>query len=237
MRSLRKRYLFLAALGMLAILVLAHRRVLPLALHFLDVGAPPTKSDALFVHLGDHDTRPFVAAALYRAGYAKKILIAVFKPDSRPPGHTTFENVLLNRGVPPDDIVFLGNGITNTMEECVVLLDYLQQHPDIVVTVVTTHYHSRRARWSLRRTLGHHAESLRYVSAPHDDFHADDWWLYSEGFKVVVMEYIKLTTYLLIYGNAGWMLAAGLGGLVVWGFCRRRLGPSDLGQPATTERP
>ena len=190
-----------------------HQQSLPMVANWLDISEAPQPADAVFALLGNNDTRPFVAAALYNAGYAEEVILAMNKPTSdnpqRPPTNDTYRQVLLRRGVPDEDILTLGRGATNTMNESEVLLAYFRDHPDANVTVVTSFFHTRRTRWSLNQTAGKYAKQLKYVSAPHDDFDASNWWLYHSGFELIIMEYIKLTAYWLLYGNAGW-IALGL---------------------------
>ena len=202
------------ALGMLLVLLLfyaTHQRVLPYALKWLDVGETPKPSTATFALLGNNDTRPFVAAAIYNAGLTEEILLGVSQPSEEnpqlPPTNECYRRVLLHRGVPPEHIRFLGGGVTNTMNEGQVLREYFEQNPDATLSVVTTHFHTRRTRWALRRALGKYADQMHFVSAPNDDFDASNWWLGHEGFEYVVMEYIKLFAYWFVYGDAIWYLA------------------------------
>ena len=227
----QKRFWVLGAvLAGMALLAAFHARLLPYCLKWLDVGEQPRKADVIFVHLGDEDVRPFVAAALYRAGFAPEILVAVanqiLPSKYSPASHLVFQNVMRKRGVPDSAIHFLGEGVDNTMNESDALRDYLLEHPRATVLVVTTHFHTRRTRWSLRRSLGPLAKQLHYVSCPHDDFDETNWWLFPGGFKLVLMEYVKLAGYWVIYGNAVWYaMMLGLA-TVAWGVWRWQHGSS-----------
>ena len=231
MPKLRKRYFALSACAVMAVLLVAHRQILPYAVRWLDIGEAPVKSDAVFVLFGNNDTRPYVAAALYNAGYANEILMASFNPTvsskQEYPGHEIYRRVFLNRGVPQDRIHILGEQITNTMNESAVLGEYLDLHPAATVTVVTSHYHTRRTRWSFRLHFGSGAKRLRYVSAPEDDFSADDWWLYPKGFEMVGMEYIKIVGYWVMYGRGLWWFGGMAFCLVGWSVYRRRTVPGE----------
>lgn len=233
MAESRKRYLSLLACALAAVVVtvvlLTHSRWLPYAFRLLDIGELPVKTDAVFVLFGNNDTRPYVAAALYNVGYADEILMAHNDPlgatAQTRASHEIYRRVFLHRGVPERRIRTLGAQITNTMDESGVLRDYMVENPDAIVTVVTSHYHTRRTRWSLRRHLGEDAERLRFVSAPEDDFSAADWWLYPKGFEMVGMEYIKILGYWVLYGRGLWWI--GTGGLclvlVAWNVYRGRI--------------
>ena len=173
----------------------------------------------------------YMAAALYNAGYANEILMASFNPTvsskQEYPGHEIYRRVFLNRGVPQDRIHILGEQITNTMNESAVLGEYLDLHPAATVTVVTSHYHTRRTRWSFRLHFGSGAKRLRYVSAPEDDFSADDWWLYPKGFEMVGMEHIKIVGYWVMYGRGLWWFGGMAFCLVGWSVYRRRTVPGE----------
>ena len=172
--QMRKRFVTLILIALMVVCVLVHRQLLPFAVRWLDVGEEPIPAAAVFVLLGNSDTRPFVAAALYKTGFANEILLGVNQPINKnpqsPPSNEVYRRVLLSRGVPSDKIRMMGSGVTNTMNESQVLLEYMEENPDAIVIVVTTHYHTRRTRWSLRKSVGVHADRLRFVSAPNDDF-------------------------------------------------------------------
>ena len=222
----RLRYVVGVLLISLTLLVVFDHQLLPYAVKWLDISEPPVKSDAVFVLLGNEDVRPWVAAALFNAGLAEEVVMARMRgrnpTPQDPPPHEIYVRVLQARGVPEEKIRVLGSGdVSNTMNEIVVLRDYLDDHPDAIVTVVTTNFHTRRTRWSLRRQYGTRADRLRYVSGTHDDFDASDWWLFPYGFEFVLMEYMKLIGYYVLYGGALWYLAAAVGVLGIWKWLRR----------------
>lgn len=227
----RKRHFVIAVVVITLGLMAFHRQLLPYALHWLDIGEPPVPSKAVFVHLGDENSRPCVAAAIVNAGYADEIIIPRIEKESvrlhDPPANEVCERMLLHRGVPPDKIIQMGSGVTNTMDEVDILEQYLDEHPDAIVTVVTSHFHTRRTRWSLRQKLGIKADRLRFVSAPHDDFDANSWWLFAYGFELVIVEYVKLVGYWFLYGRALWYVGLFMLLLVCWYFFVRTPNPAS----------
>lgn len=237
MLKVRKRYLVVFFCLLMVAVGAMHQHIFPFALKWLDIGQAPVPSKAVFVFFGNNDTRPFVAAALYNTGLAEEILMGFHNSMSSNKqeysGQRIYKEVFAQRGVPEDRVHILGTHITNTMNESAVLLEYLEQNPEAIVTVVTSNYHTRRTRWSLRQNLGSHADRLHYVSAPEDDFTADDWWLYASGFEKVGMEYSKLVAYWIFYGRGGWWLA-GLAGCFIafFGYRWRRQECSDSSRSA-----
>jgi uncharacterized SAM-binding protein YcdF (DUF218 family) len=175
------------------------------AARFLDVGEPPQPADCVLVLGGGSNTRPFVGAALLKAGLAKKVLLPTVQLSVEaqdgliPPDHELIEQALRHRGVPNEAIVRLPHACATTFDEAEALREYLEDAPATSVTVVTTTHHTRRAQWIFRRVLGDKANVLRFVSAPTDGFDASNWWRYEEGCAAYLSEYVKLAFYLWQY--------------------------------------
>jgi uncharacterized SAM-binding protein YcdF (DUF218 family) len=171
------------------------------ASHVLDVSEPPRRSDAVFVLGGGVNERPFVAAALYRAGLVGRVIHAgidatVDSPDAedgvRPPEHEITRRVLFARGVPADKIEKLPDSCRSTVDETHALAKYLAANPGVTVAVITHGFHTRRARALFRRALSEDANRIYFVAAPTDGFTADDWWRSEEGVETYATEYLKL---------------------------------------------
>ncbi len=225
---LRKRTVVLALALFVFAVVLLHRQLLPLALHWLDVGEAPRKTDAVYVMLGETDVRPFIGAALVKAGYAKEVVFAKFEPvgltRQQRPEHLVYRDIMIKRGVPESSIRILDHAVVNTFTETEAIGSYIRENPEATLTVVTNHYHTRRTRWSVRHHLGDQARRVHYVSAPHDDFGHNDWWLHMRGFDYVMIECIKLTAYFLLFGNGLLYVCLGVFSLVAtWLWRRHRL--------------
>src|SRR5205823_5216865 len=89
---------------------LVRERVLVGAADLWIVSDPTTRADAIVVLGGGPETRPFVAAELWRRGLADKILVSQGSRD---------RNRLLKLGVPADAIEKFGTAITNTRDEAI----------------------------------------------------------------------------------------------------------------------
>lgn len=206
-----------AALGLVALcggLYAARAALLPAAAHWLDVGETPCRAECALVLGGDENSRPFVAAALWKAGFAKKILLT--RPESAAPDdeaiYPSFQQisrgVLLARGVAPADIVLLGEGAATTFDESQSLRAYVERNAVRRVLLVTNDYHTRRARWIFRKALSGTGAELVVISAPPGRFSSDNWWRYSLGFRLILSEYFKLAFYAVRYGGWGYAIVA-----------------------------
>jgi len=205
-------------------------RMLPEVLWWLDVGKDPQPADCALIMGGSQNTRPWVAAALYRAGLVRRVLVTRIAPTAEvadrlvPPWQEITRGVLLHRGVPSEAIELIGHDCHNTFHEAEALRGFLQTSPETRVLVVTSSFHTRRVRWTMRRVLGDQSAQVVVVSAPEDGVSPHDWWQSRQGFQLVAAEYCKLAFYHLRYGWAGYGLAATavLIGVLGWWLGRRR---------------
>jgi uncharacterized SAM-binding protein YcdF (DUF218 family) len=194
----------LGCLGLLAVLLYASRGCyLPAAARFLDVSEPPRRVDYALVLGGGSGTRPFVAAALFKAGLARRILVPRVKPAPEvrdglaPADHEVMRRVLRARGVPAEAILLLGEECDSTADEARALGAFLAAEPPARVAVVTNGYHTRRARSIFRRALGESAAALVFVAAATDGFDETNWWRFESGVRTYANEYVKLAVQLV----------------------------------------
>ncbi len=173
----------------------------------LIVNDPPAPADIIFLLNGDFNTRPFRAAELYKQGYAPQIVIA--RSEDTPavelgliPNDTDVSlGVLKKLGVPADKIVVLPipGGVTSTFDEAAVLHKYVESNHIGKVMLVTSAFHSRRAKWIFTRELADLPVSLEMVAVPHSTFDQTNWWRSENGLITLDNEYIKLFYYFLKY--------------------------------------
>ncbi len=212
-----KRCLVAAPLVLLFALALAwaaRMQLLTAMTRWLDVGERPRLAQYVMVLSGDEDTRPFVAAALIKAGLAREALVAQTPlPRSAtdavlPDTYDIVRRVLVERGVAPSAIKVLPGDATTTYDEARALATFLRQRPDARVLVVTNSYHTRRSRWIMARALADLPQQATIVAAPVDEFDINRWWCYETGFVTITAEYLKLAFYFVYYSRLGWWLAA-----------------------------
>ncbi len=205
----RRRLIALSALFAASLLAwLLRAQLLTAAARFLSVHDPLRRADAIFVFGGDPDIRPFAAAALYRRGWAPRVLVPGMETgrlaslDLVPPQTELFRGVLRKEGVPDSavEVLEMPGGTSSTTEDAQVLRAWLRRTGAHRVIAVTTTYHTRRARYALHRAL--HGMDVRVVmyGAPTRGYTEHDWWQAEAGLTTYVNEYIKLLRYELAGG-------------------------------------
>ena len=187
------------ALLLVATLYALRRPILGGMAEVLIVDEPLRRSDYLLLLNGDEHTRPFHAARLYHRGLAPRILVA--QAETVPAHDLWFFptatrlalSVLRHEGVPDSAVTVIPfpGGIGSTREEAEALRAYLAEHPARRVTVVTTTYHTRRARWTFRREMRGSGVEVRVSAAPEPRFQTSNWWRSEIGLLLHFQEYLK----------------------------------------------
>jgi uncharacterized SAM-binding protein YcdF (DUF218 family) len=194
-------------LGCLLIVSLGVPILTGVANYLVRVDTPLHKADMIFLLNGDYNTRPFYASDLYRKGLVPVIVIA--RSESKPaellglvenPTDIAVE-VLKKRGVPPDSVIVLNETepVTSTFDEMRSLRGYIQANQIRSVILVTSTYHTRRARWILEKELTGLPVTLEVAGAPNTGFDSSNWWQQEDGLITVNNEYIKLFFYWFKY--------------------------------------
>ncbi len=199
-----------AALGLLAVsLILLTRPVVLRAVgHWLNSGQFPAPADYAMVLPGGSETRPFVAAALYRQGWVKGILIPENKitpaiaDGTESLHHEILTRILTARGVDPAHITLLPGRSDSTLHDLQALDRFLDRNPQSRVLVITDEFHTRRTGWLLAKALGEKAGKVGLVAAPHEEWDPKRWWQYKQGLILGFNEYLKLAYYLLALNPA-----------------------------------
>jgi uncharacterized SAM-binding protein YcdF (DUF218 family) len=221
-RRFRIIWLAIAVAGILA-LFLSREPVLIAAGHWLAAGERPRVTDFVMVLPGGAETRPFVAAALVRRGWAQRVLIPqteelpAVDDGVMPPNHELIRRVLEVRGVANERIQVLPGRSNSTWTDAAALREFLTVNPQATVAVVTNDYHVRRSQWVFRKVLGHAADRLCFISAPTDSFSPNDWWRYEAGLQAYLGEFGKFLIYLVLYGDLlVWAAGTGIAVTVVY---------------------
>ena len=198
----------LVPFGLLAGLYLARGAILPAAARWLDVGICPQPADFVMVLGGGIDNRPFAAAAMVKAGLAHRVLVSHVKSGPAnlaggvPADDVIVRRVLVARGVSNDAITAIGHENASTYDEARSLRVFLDATPDVRVLILTSDFHTRRARWIFCEILERHRSQIAMVSTPSEDFRFDQWWRSEEGFLTIAGENLKFLLYVIYYGRS-----------------------------------
>lgn len=152
----------------------------------------PASSDALVVLTGGEFDRARKAAELYRLGLAPVILIGS-DADTK-----TNINDLIIAGVPAEAIQTIGE-VANTHDEAIRIRDYARAHSLRRITVVTTAYHTARARWTFRKALRGLEVEVHMAASRDARFDEATWYRSVAGRRFYLAEVLKTMYYRMTY--------------------------------------
>ncbi len=204
-RQRRLRRWLLATLLLAVALWLVRIPLLRGAGRYLNVSDHPQPVDCILVLGGGCNSRPFAAAALYKAGWSPRVLLTQVKPSPAvedgiiPPEEAIARAVLLRRGVPATAITLLPGPCDSTFDEAERVAGFLAEHPEARVGIVTTDYHTRRARWIFRKVLKQYGDRIIVFGIPADGIDSENWWRTEAGLNAYVNEYVKFAFYVVRY--------------------------------------
>ena len=174
--------------------------------------AAAPKADALVVLAGSstYVERARRAAALFAEGRAPLVVLTNdnliggwSEAEQRNPFFVERAAGELRRaGVPEGKIEIVWRPVGSTYEEAVRLREHAAARGLRSLVVVTSAYHSRRARWTFGRVFRGAGVSVELEGvAPGEQAPAPAvWWLSALGWRMVAGEYFKLIYYRLSYG-------------------------------------
>jgi len=190
------RFKILAALLLLLAVVYFSRPLWLTALgSWLVFDDGPAKAETVVV-LGGGDNLGYrieKAADLVRAGYAPSVLV------SGPAGFYGLNEgeaavqYAVRKGYPAAWFIVVRHSATSTSEEAAVMLAELRRRNIHSFLLVTSNYHTARARriyLATERATGG-GPSMRVVACADQFFTPDSWWRKREGRKIAFMEWTK----------------------------------------------
>lgn len=166
---------------------------------FLVVEQPPEPATAIVVLGGSFPLREMAAAALYRQGWAPRVVLVREWEGSGeralaalgvPTAWERRTEVLRRSGVPPDAILAVDGAAYSTLDE-------LQRAAaaigpaDLPVLLVSSKYHARRVGVTWARVTGGSPRGV-VQSPPNDAFSPDGWWKDHRMILQVFQEYAGL---------------------------------------------
>jgi uncharacterized SAM-binding protein YcdF (DUF218 family) len=159
---------------------------------FLDAGQPPRRADAILVLAGGWGgERILKAGELIRSGIAPKAFLSgprVFYGRSECDLAIPFA---VSHGYPAEWFECLPNDALSTRDEARLLLPELERRGVHTLLVVSVRTHLRRARWIFDQRRPPTMQ-IFYTGADAPWFRLEEWYRHREGWKAVVMEWIKV---------------------------------------------
>ena len=171
----------------------------------------PCHSDAIAVLMGSFPERVLDAADLYSEGKTGRIIIveeymgpfkileergATIVSNSR----QAF-NSLVSLGVPADSITILPGGARSTLEEAVIISEYLSScRCADTLLIVTSAAHTRRASMIFKTVFRIGDRDVYTGSSPssYSSFNPDRWWRRKEDIQTVLGETAKIISFKLV---------------------------------------
>jgi len=179
--------------------------------NFLVKSDNPTKGDATLILMGSIADRVLQASDNYKQNLTTEILIVnniqygseyLAQYNVHIPNFAELsKQALIQLHIPDSLITIIPGRATSTRAEAQITANYLQQNPHIdTLIIVSSAAHMRRAMMIFEDTFNDNNLSVTILSAPskYSGFNAEKWWRDRESAKQVFMEYLKITSFLLI---------------------------------------
>lgn len=147
------------------------------------------RSDAIIVLSDDnfYADRATRAAELFRRGMAPEVVASGRRLRPFAGIAELMVHDLSERGVPKEKIEAFAHDADNTREEAQALAQLAARKKWRGVIVVTSNYHTRRARYIFARVFPS-AIRVRVASARDGDFEPEHWWQYRKSIKKLTRE-------------------------------------------------
>lgn len=163
----------------------------------------PAESDVIVLLLGGASHRPALAADLFKRKIAPRILFCQIErgPDDQSSESDRSAEMLREFGVPASAITVLPGNVTSTRDEALRIKREWEAAGKAWkgVTIVTTSFHTARARWIFRRTFDDPGVTFHMAAADHPKFNDDNWYKNEDGLIHYLNELIKTVFYRLRY--------------------------------------
>ncbi|MDD4179932.1 MAG: YdcF family protein [Candidatus Margulisbacteria bacterium] len=153
------------------------------------------KADIIIILGGDNNgERAEQGIALYRAGYAPKLLMSGGPLAWRLTYAEWMKKQVVESGIPAAAII-LQDKSRSTIEDAKFTLPLLKQYNIKSVILVTSPMHTRRAKRVFTRLLKPANIGLIVYPAQKSGFNPDRWWTRHEDLSSVVWEYVSSVLY------------------------------------------
>jgi uncharacterized SAM-binding protein YcdF (DUF218 family) len=163
----------------------------------------PAQADLIVALGGGNGERDQMAARLYKAGYADKILITGMGRSSKA-GLSYYQYprslFFLMQGIPDEALMFDGLAI-NTHQETINLAALMTTQHWRSVLIVSDPPHIHRIDYCLETLFNNKGLSYRLITSDIPSWHTGRWWHEPRWLFFCVSEAIKLVYYAVVYGG------------------------------------
>ena len=162
---------------------------------------PLVKSDAIVVLVGSNSgNRIRTAVKLYNEGFADKLVFSGFEIYPGISSGTLMKSYAMSLGVPEDKILYFPAGKeveASTRGESMANLEFLKKNKMFQFIVVTSSFHTRRARLIYERSISQLDDDFKLMVFPAPDpfVPMEGWWKLRTGQKAIFYESLKLLAY------------------------------------------
>jgi uncharacterized SAM-binding protein YcdF (DUF218 family) len=182
-----------AAILLLAVLYLARHPIFRLLGESWVVEDTLERSDAIVVLSDDnfYADRATRASQIYRQGLASVVVASGRRLRPYAGIAELIEHDLVERGVPKDKILKVASDAANTREEAKGLSQVVKQKKWHSVIVVTSNFHTRRARYIFRHVFPEDVR-IQVTGARDGDFDPERWWEKRISVKELAQEMVGM---------------------------------------------
>jgi uncharacterized SAM-binding protein YcdF (DUF218 family) len=203
---MRRKFLAAALLG--AVGYAAWRPLLVAVGRFLVTADPPAPAQAIVVLSGSLPDRILEAVDLYQAHLAPRIILtqegllpglAVLRQrgGNMQERHEQNQDIARQLGVPSEAISLVTAPAWSTLTEAQQVVAYLRRQGITSILLVTSKAHARRSAMTYRDLAGE-TLAIRVCPSPYDNFAPEHWWQRRPLARRLLIEYLKLASYVLV---------------------------------------
>jgi uncharacterized SAM-binding protein YcdF (DUF218 family) len=180
-------------LVLIAAIYFARHPIMRFAAESWVVNDPAANADAIVVLSDDnfYADRSTHAAELIRQGVAPIVIASGRRLRPSAGICELMEHDLIERGVPKDKIVLFPHDAASTAEEAVAVTRFAAQHGWKKVIIVTSNFHTRRARYIFQKVAPPGME-ISIASARDGDFDPEKWWEKRKSTKAFLAELVGM---------------------------------------------
>jgi uncharacterized SAM-binding protein YcdF (DUF218 family) len=161
---------------------------------------PLVKAEAVVVLAGGNGNRIETAVRLYREGFGEKLFFSGFRVYPETYTSSLMKKYALKLGVPDDKVItWIPEVEVSTRGESIANLELLKKNRIKKFILVTSSYHTRRAKWMYEKAISLSSYNIEFLVYPAPDpfIPIQGWWKLRTGQKGIFFEYIKWVAYYL----------------------------------------